>query len=345
MRTWTLLFLVAVTSALVGCGPTKFATSEYPPFYHNNLKSIAIAPLRNATPSPGAGDILSDALTNALAANGTYSVFPRGRFPEESRSDRLQTTNAELARQSPTGTQAILVGTVNAYSATRSDERRKTETPIYERETYWDKHGRKHHRDIIVRYRTVVSIYTRIRATVSVSASLIEVPSGKVLYATAIPIVAESHSAGSPPRHDEEACLQIASNEVVRQLVRTFAVTRETARVDPKKALRTATGTPGEPRKYTNDFHAKQTNALLVLQLPPVCDRNRFRLTITHKKADSPLLSKELIWHTDQPSQYPFCPAKLAEQAGDGSFQANLYADEKHILTHNFKIKPEPKSK
>ena len=123
-----------LAGAVGGCSRDIWIT-QYPSFWTPGLEKmrVAVVPFRNQTHDPTAADALSDELSNALRAAGTYrSVFNRGDLSAVMDQRDLQLAlggdNTALAEQfrklSSLDVEAVLVGTVTMYVATSRSEQK-----------------------------------------------------------------------------------------------------------------------------------------------------------------------------------------------------------------------------
>ena len=237
---------------------------------------------------------------------------------------------AEQFRRAPgIDVQAILVGTVTTYDATCRNERRREPQRIYDR------------KGNVVRVVYREYVHTRNEATVAATAALIRVRDGATVYATpAPPPHWQQWAEGSPPKMDRNACLTVARNNVVAQLVRHFAVTRQQIKVRPGKDFRTASEVYDNKWTWTDKFSVAADRAYIVLRLPAVCDRNRFRITIIREDQREDLVSVERTWRREWGSRgFEFSPMQVARKGGgSGKYVAKFYCGPEPVLTHKFEI-------
>jgi hypothetical protein len=335
--------LLAFLSLLLitGCGEKKIVITNFPSFYKGQIKVIAVAPFRNATGEKDVGNIISDAVAAQLAVNGTYKVYNRNDLgvleSERDLRTEMGLDNAKIAAafRKAGKVQAVLVGTVNIYKTNQTQTPKQE--PIYGMQPYYV--GSQ------LMYRTVVTGYRRytlIRndANVVVTARLIRVADGAPIYATPNPIRGTYWAQGSPPPMDGYACLSNATTIAVNQLVRTFAVTSQQIEVKPSRDFRTASELYDNKWTYTDRFSAGATKGYIVLQLPAVCDRNRFRLTIVRKDVREDLHSEDIVWTKKYGSfGYTFSPLKVAQAGGGpGEYEAKFYSGPEPVMRHKFRI-------
>lgn len=334
-----LLALLAVLFTGIGCGEKKVVITRYPTFWKGQIKTVAVTPFRNATASKGAGNILSDTLSSQLATNGTYKVYNRNDLQvlhnEHDLRTELGLDNADIARKfrSVGNVDAVLIGTVTNYSATERRENRFQQDPIYQynpvtKQTY------------VAGYRKRTFVFTRNEANVTATAALVRVSDGTTLYATPSPARGNYWAQGSPPELDKYACLNNATQQAVNKLVSTFAVTRLVIKVKEKEDFRLASDFYDQEWTWADKFKTTDTKAYLVLRLPAVCDRNRFKLTIVREGTRKDLHREEIVWNKKYNRfGYPFSPAEVASKGGGpGEYVAKFYSGPKPILTYKFRI-------
>jgi hypothetical protein len=320
-------------SAAGGCSK-KIWVTQVPDFYTPKLQTVAIAPFRNKTKWQGAGDIISDKLAAALAANGAYRVYNRNDLKTVLDEQDLQTAlggGAAAAGQLKKleNVQAILTGTVTTYSATSSSQSRQD--PVYAT----DNNGNSY----VAGYRRYV--YTRNEGNVTVTATLIRTKDGSAIAATGEPLWARVWAEGSPPSKDQHACVSEADMNVVDQLVETFAPVRKQVSVDPDKALRLASELYDNRWTYTDTFKASDKKMFVVVELPPACDRNDFKITIVRKDQHEDLVSQQIRWSKAHHSfGYTFDPSKIAAKGGGpGEYEIKFYSGPEPVLRRTFRIR------
>jgi len=339
------LCLLAPLLVLAGCGK-KIWVTQYPEFYSPDLKRIVVAPFHNATDHPQAGPIITDKVTAAMVANGTYDLYTPADLRELLGRDAPPTADsaAELAAmlRKSDKVQAILTGTVTAFSV--QTDRDWRQAPVYAR----DKKGRIDE-DTIVGYRDYT--FVRHEAVVDATAKLIHVGEAKVLHATApglarTDVISQTNEKdGTPPAMGRNECLASATDQAVAKLMEEFALVRKQVRVS-KNALRTAAGPDDGKWDYEGTFRASDERLYVVLRLPPQCDRNRFRITIVAKASDTKVSDFELVWQREwsdeQGKGFAFSPAELiAAGGGPGDYRAILHCcDDEPVLEAKFKIQP-----
>lgn len=332
-----MLLLGAGGSLLTGCGEKDIVITRYPAFFDREIQSVAVAPFFNASGVQGAGNILSDALAAQLVTNGTYTVFNRNDLAVLRNEQDLRTEmgldNEEIAskfRQAG-NVDAVLVGTVNTYAATTSVQQRQDPMPLHNPATG----------QVTVMYQTYQ--ITRHEANVSVTARLIRVADGKTLFATPTPAHGNhwAQGQGRPAPLDQMGCLNQAVIKSVNQLVQTFAVTRATIRVKESEDFRTASELYDNEWTWSDDFKTSDTKAFIVLRLPAICNRNRFRLTIVRKGQRKDLLEKTIVWDSQYNSfGFPFHPGEVAELGGGpGEYECKFYAGPEPAMRHTFRIR------
>jgi hypothetical protein len=125
----------------------------------------------------------------------------------------------------------------------------------------------------------------------------------------------------------------------VADLVKQLAVTRLKIKIDPGKALRTAAELYDDEWEWEDKFSTDCPEAFIVVKLPPVCDRNSFRLVIVPKESRQVLLDKPIVWDKNSKTLgIPFQPAQIASRNGPGKYTIKFYSGPKPIMTQDFKI-------
>lgn len=327
------LVLLAALGGGAGCSK-KIWVYQVPSFHTPDLKSIAVLPFRNQSTTRNAGDVVADKLATALMANPTYHVFARNDLKtlldqEDLRNALSGNVGPGTSLRKHTDVQAFLTGAVTTYSMTSNRQFKKD--PIYA----YDKRRKQRY---IQGYRSYY--YTRNEANVSVSAALIR-PDGTTIHATSAPVHAQQPSEGESPGMDPYACAAVATDQVIRRLVEEFAIVRKQVKVDTGKALRTASDFYDNQWTYTDKFKSTDEKMLVVVALPPVCDRNPFRLVIVLKDQREPLASKDIVWSAKHASfGYAFSPRQLAGKGGIGEYEVKFYSGPEPVIRHKFRIEP-----
>jgi len=331
--------LLACLLALGGCH-RKIWISQHPRFYTPELKTIVVAPFRNATGRPAAGRVISGKVAAALAANATYEVLTRSdlAMPTDAAGPPAAADTAALAEllRKRRRAQAILTGTVTQYaSAQKSDWRQR---PVYQH----DRKGRR-------RLSHYVG-YTHVRneATVDATARLIRVSDGTAIHATA-PHAARAAVAseargdeGLPPELDLDECLASAADKCVAKLLESFAVVRKQISV-PRDALRTAAELRDGKWRGGKKFHLTDEKMIVVVNFPAECDRNRFRIVIARRDTGQEAASRNFTWLRHWASRtgkgFVFSPRRVAEGGGGpGRYVARLYSGREAVLEAKFEI-------
>jgi len=328
------LALVCVTVHVAGCGEKPMAITQYPEFYTEDLKTIAVVPFRSEASDRRAGGRITERFTRDLQQNGTYNVFSHNDLQAMMDQQDLEifagTGDASAAAASfrPGGkVQALLVGTVTMYEATRDVQTHYE--PVYGT----DRHGNR------VQTGTRSRNITRIEAVVSISAALIRVSDGTQIHAATETGRASENSEN--PRRDQLGCLEAATEQAVGRLVEQFGVVRKDVRPG-KNAIRFARSGMGGTRNFADRFSSNDATALLVVTLPESCDRNAFRWLICRTKGDVELDSDDFVW--DRGSSrggmtWEICPAQLAaDGGGPGSYTAQLISGHDVVMSRKFTI-------
>lgn len=337
VRTFVML-LICVAG---GCSQ-KITIMQYPEFYSEDLKTIAVVPFRNTTNIKSAGDTVAEQLARSLAGTGTYQVFSRydlkTLLDEQDLQIALSGNESQTAKMfSKTGkVQALLAGTVTACSwSTRNEPKRD---PIYA----YDRQGNQY----VSGYRNWTQTHNE--ATVVVTAALLRVSdgSGSTIHATPSPVqatVSADSTSYSPPRMDPNACLAAATRSVVSQLVEEFAVVRKTISVDPSKAFRTASDFYDNKYSYTNRFGCNDEKMLVCVNLPASCDRNRFRITVVKENSREDLAEVKLTWQRQWSggpgTHFELSPKDIAAKGGSGTYLVKFYSGPEPVMTSKIQIR------
>jgi hypothetical protein len=324
---------LGAVSLLVGCSK-KMTIYSIPPWYSEDIKSVAVAEFRNPSGNPAAGS-LSSQLASSLMANGTYRVLNRSdlRALMDERDLQAALTGGDPAASAAAlrkigKVDAILTGTVNAYRVD-TDRQRITKPNMV-----WDPDREK----MVQRgYNSFVRVEHN--ALVEVSASLIRVTDGQPLGATQGAIVGQDRAVGdegqAPPRSAGQS-LAAARNQAVSKLVESFAIVRKEIKIKPDDVMKISTGRPAGEWIEKDKFSPSDDVMFIVIDLPQVCDRNTFRFEIAKGKEAPALMGQKFHWTQadcgtgGKPFRYD--PSEIARKGGTGEYVIRFYSG----------LKPEP---
>jgi ribosome-associated translation inhibitor RaiA len=335
------LFVLAVL-AVVACGhlagcSKKIWVLQTPAFYTPDLQTVAVAQFRNQSGHNGAGDIIADKLANALMANGTYTVFnPNDVEALLNQQDLQAALSSDASAGAATGelskltnTQALLIGTVTTYAGTTSQTPKQE--PIYAT----DRKGNRY----IARYQTVM--FTHNEGNVAVTASLVRTADGTTIEATGEAKTASVVAEGAPAPKDPYACVAEAADDVVRQLVEHFAPIRKQISISGSKTIRLASGDKYDNEyPWADEFAIDCERMLVVVMLPPECDRNQFCFTIVRKDQRENLVEETFVWNrANQDRAFQLSPAQIAAAGGGaGEYELKFYSGPEPVIRKKFKI-------
>jgi len=329
----TAVALLIALAALGGCSK-KITIIQYPTFYDQNIKTIAITPFRNQTGVKNAGNIVSDKLAALLAANRTYKVYNRNdhRVLSDERDLQLDLgkdpQKVEAMFRKLGDVQAILTGVVSTYAGTTRNETRQI--PQYAFNSNTGQMYISHYLPLKV---------TRYEVNVAASAALLR-RDGTTIYATPVPVHARYWAQGSPPKKDLFALAEQASSMVALQLLEHFAILRKTIKVNPEKVLRTASELFENKWTYTDRFDADGDTMYVVVELPASCDRNRFEIRVVRKNRREYLAVQKIVWSSKHKSfGYLFSPKDIAAKGGGpGAYTIKFFSGPEPVFTRDFYI-------
>jgi hypothetical protein len=358
VKKWQATAAILVAALAAGCS-AKLTVQNYPPFYDPALKSVAVVGFANRTLRAKASEFFTERLVESLRANGTYEVIGPKELDTRLEEAKLvlsdgadAKTIAETLRKLG-GVQAFLIGTVTGFAAGSG-----TYVDVYDggygpgygwygpgygwggwggygwgHRGYWG-YGYSGY------YYPTYREYSYSQAYVAATAALIGVADGKMIHTTPAPLAARFSSSSEPPKLADEV-LADASQAVAARFVHEFAVVPREIKINKGKSLRTARRKEDGELKHTGDFRAGEEEMYVVVRLPRAADRNTFRLVITRKKRDEPLIEETFIWSGDNDAlEFRFSPRELAEAAGTGDYEAKFYASgDKPVLKRGFEIK------
>jgi hypothetical protein len=336
-----LLTLIAA-AALGGC-TKKIHIIQYPVFWDQAPKTVAVTPFRNETQLRHIGMQVTSDLATKLTANGSYTVFDRTllkAYLSENDLQRAFGTDQEAAASTMVKigkVQAILTGAVTTCNWPPT----RTQTKIVQ-QRFYNRNGSSYTRPVRQYIRTN-------EAELKANASLLRITASgpKVIHSR--PVRAYVKSEGQTPELSREACLAVARTDIVQQLLEHFAVVRKIIKVKPSETFFTATDQPyaGKWPKSKQFSISAEEKVLLVLMLPRQCDKNNFRITVSRKKGCTELLTFEVLWTKELSAapngkQFIIDPADLAAKGGGpGEYVIRLFSGQpKPAIEHKIKIKP-----
>ena len=335
------LALIAMT-ALGGC-VKKIPIVQYPIFWDRAPKSVAVTPFRNATPFKHISMQVTNDLATRLAANGAYVVYDRmllKAYLDEQELQRAFSSDQEAAASAMVKigkVQAILTGAITTCNWPRT--RMKTQVVS---KRFYNPNGTSYTRPV----RQYV--YTN-EAELTANAVLLRITPNGPQVIHSCPVRGHMKSTGTAPRLSREECMSIARAQVVQQLIENFAVVRKMIKIKPSEAFFTATDQPyaGEWPKSKKFSASSGQKIILVLILPPQCDRNRFRITVSRKDRRTDLAAFDVRWTKAMSAapngkQFILNPADLAAKGGGpGDYVIRLFSGQpKPALEHKIKIEP-----
>jgi len=366
MRTVTFFVL------LVGCIPEntpEFVSVEvdnYPAFWSDelNLRSVAVATLKNDTLTRGAERVLAEKIAHRLLGNGSYQVLHRSR---EAFADDARVVSRERALGE---VDAVLVGTLHVYEALRRERTGYTHETFYRTESCWQEGGwyyaegrwyyaegewyqaeghwyqaeghwyqeegrwyqaEGHWYPCTVSYTEQVPYrYTEDGAIVGAMLRLIDVRSGKVLHSSTLNAERWTTHLLSEKYFEE------SMDKLVASLEKEMAITPQTLRIH-KDSLRTAHEFQKGSWQWSDTFKRNAQQLHVVLALPSAAHLNSFRIELVRKGEHEVLASQALVWNKkDTQAGYVFSPRDIGLGAGD--YRVQLYSRGEVVLTHNFKL-------
>jgi len=342
----------AMLLSVAGC-EKSFTLKHYPDFDVAALKAVAVAPPASDSGDPHAALRFAQQLAEALRANGTYAVIGPEQVAEACGPQRVSYAESQDAAQMREafadlrGADAVLVGSLAGGVVSRVHRTRILyDEPMmgvgygYGYGGWADWYGPGYRwgmwNDVPVYERTAEVLL--VGASVRASMALVRVADGQVLAATPAPLTAQVYTDRSDA--DRKQLVAEAEQKLIAQLLEEFAVVPQEVRIETHKALRVARGPSEDPWKNTGKLPADATDALLVLALPPAAAGNTFRLTVTRKGDEPPLLSKDVVYPRGVDAHaVPFDPAALAARAGPGKYEAVLSYGDQRIAKRGFEIK------
>lgn len=314
------LALVAMATA-TGCSSERTATLViYPSWSYEQYETLAVIPFTSrVADAPGAGvqiaAILEDHLRHNRAA--TCRIIPRADIEAlltASEMAELVEPNRPPAPPAPgrrLPAQALIVGACTRYDTIA---RRVSDGDVYVHE-----------------------------ATVAAELRVLDAATGAILHSVASPAVTlRREHPGFPPEESPDELALRAAEIVAARLARELTVRHVTTRVG-SDVLITARGHDGDrwEKQKTFDFD-EPALFVVVRRLPPQADRSLFRLEIRREDAAAPLMDEEFVWSSERTPDglgFEFVPAELVRAAGEGRYEARLYADSERVARRTFRIR------
>ena len=335
------LILSAMTT-LGGC-VKKIPIVQYPIFWDHAPKTVAVTPFRNETNLQHIGMQVTNDLGTQLSANGSYVVYDRTLLKAYLNEQDLQRAfssdqDAAAAAMVKIGkVQAILTGAVTTCNWPRTRTEVKVRTQQFRSASG-------------VKYTRPVNYYVHTNeAELKANAVLLRMTPNGPQVIHSCPLRGYVKSTGETPKYSREACMSIARAQIIEQLLDQFAVIRKLIQVKPSEAFFTATDQPyaGKWPKEKKFSLAAGQKIILVLMLPPQCDRNRFKITVSRKEGRADIASFDVQWTKAMSAipngkQFILDPADLAAKGGGpGDYVIRLFSGQpKPALEHKIKIEP-----
>ncbi len=350
LRKLSLLVLAILPAVATGCSK-KMWINKYPPFWSPDLKSVAVVPFENRTEHKDVGKYIADRLAASLSANGTYKVFNRNDIEQllQKRDEKVNFISRKDTLdkiRSVNMAHAVITGTVTVFSANTHSELRHE--PYYTYYPYYGRHGLHglhgyHGHHAYTSYGYSIYVYTRNEANVGATASLIRLEDGQTIYSTPSAVTGRHVSKGAPPDCDPHACLSRATGKLIEKLTEQFAVVRREIEINPHEDFRTAAGQSNEQWIYSDEFDHDSAKMFVIVRLPKICARNRFKITISRAGNEEPLVEKEILWQRSfKPAgqEFKFSPSEIFDQGGAGKYIARFHSEEGVQMTREFEIEP-----
>jgi hypothetical protein len=330
--------LLAALCCFVGCTKT-IEINRYPSFYTPDLKSLAVLPFSNDTLNDRAGQYISDQLTKALRANGTYKVLDPRELSAKLGAEELKKlppadvqSAAELIGRLD-NTQAFIIGTTTTFTSARYSYARPYGGYGYGYPYGYGMRGGGFGRRGYGRRGYLYDQYwnypieygSQNQGRAAAQAKLVVIAEGKIVSETAVHVGHSVISEGDPPYRTPDECLIEASKRAVDKLVGRFAIVPIRVKVPLDKALK---------------ISADRSGIRAVVSLPPQCDRNPFRLEVTEAGQSDPLLHKEFIWsNRHSRREIVFTEQELLPSPVGRTFVITLYSNTKRIKSLKTTIK------
>ncbi len=339
---------VLILAALVaGCGGGRATyVTQMPQWNYEVYERIAVLPPK-VTDRRAArdADVLTDRLTTLLAGNVAFTVLSRAElkdvFQEQDLSKLVDAVNEDQAL--PEGkleiAQALVAAKITDYKLIA--EKQEHRQPVYRTDRrgrrLLDRAGRP-----IVAGEEVVTMY-RHGAEVEGSVRVIDAATGKILLSHSARIAPKVKTGyNRPPRESPEALAADAMQELAVEFYKQVAPTRTKVKLSGD-ALIVATDYYDGRYDETKSLPISCAEFLLVVRdLPPECDRNQFRVTITEEAGRADLFEQEFIWSGSVGAEGVSyrVPLEALTKTGGERFTAKLYSgrDPEPILTRKFKL-------
>lgn len=331
---WIIVFSCSVLFA--GCVQTM-NIDRYPQCYDPSIRTVAVGTFKNQTPQVNVGEVMADHLATSLNVNRTYTVIgPREievalQKRNEKISDMNYAAQAKIVGEI-THADAYITGDVLSNSVFKS---------AYVDYDYPDLHYddfERFHPHWMSPYYSNADYVTE--AFISVNASMVSVPDGRLICTTAEPVKASSSVRGISAKESYNAS-EYTIYKAVKQIEYQFAVVPADIKVYPYKDIRVASGRKGTAWNFTNSFGKNDETMYVVIHLPAEAAKNKFSLTITlQEQKDNVLFLQDFTWKSGEKEQgYLFSPRQIAAKNGPEKYSVNLCRKGEIIMSHNFSIK------
>lgn len=335
--------LLLVALAVAGCGGGGGRERAFivrsPAWPHEQYQRLTVNVRCDNPRGKSAARQLEIALADKLAQNGAFTVIASDALKDVlTEQDLSQLSDVSDSRTViPAGkikaAQALVLGKlVQCDLDTKRFENRR---PIYAR----DQRGRvrvdRLGRPIVVKEEVTPSVRTTARLSGWVR--VIDLATGETVFSyTTPPIERESSGRGATPKQSAEELALDAAAELASDLYVNLAPQRVEVKLKSKMLVVARDYYDGEYDEIDAFPPTQEKLVIAVRNLPPECERNRFRLAVSPLKARN-LWEEQFVWSSANPVRgimFELPVARLME-SGATEFTAKLYsADEEEPLLY-----------
>jgi hypothetical protein len=326
---------------VVGACTKEITLQQYPPFYSDELRTLAIRPPANDSDRRRASELLTDKLASSFRANGTYEVVPWREVAERIGDRAEEMTDEELARalEGIDGPDAVLTGVVEHYRTRRNVYYTRPSGYVGGGYGGYGGYGRYYgypHYSLGYRYPLDPVRRTFYEAHVAAEGTLYAA-GGQVLHRSPLLEVYRDSDDGRGASGDR--LLSETAEVLAGRFVAEFAIAPVRVEVKPDEALYTARRV-GARLKKTDDFDGDESEMILRIKLPAQANRNKLEVRVV--PAGSPgttVASRKLRYSVSRsPAEVALSPAEIHDSHGAGEYLVQLVGKAGVLLEQDVEI-------
>jgi hypothetical protein len=322
VRLSMIISVCTAATLLCGCGGgsrREAAITVYPNWEFQNYERIAVLPTKvSDRKAADAAGVLNDRLTELLSGAKQFEVLSRAELKDVlTEQDLARLTDvADPSTALPEGqvriAEALVVTQITEFRL--SKDRVERSRPVYGR----DRRGRV--------IQTGEERYFEYTESVSVSGNVrvVDAATGEVLTSySSSPIRLQDSRKNEPPKRRAEDMAASAARELALDFYRNVAPQRVAIRLE-RDMIFVATDEFDGFGQTDRLSDSNETFLVVVMDLPPACDRNKFRVAVSAEEGEANLFSEEFIWSGQATASGLSWEVPMSALAATGAKRFNL---------------------